>query len=66
MLLQFIRHSLAANRYAECAEGTTSMTPAKVLAVRRMLEVAAVEFIDENAGGAGVHLCKPNKFKKSK
>jgi hypothetical protein len=42
------------------------MTPAKVLAVRRMLEVAAVEFIDENAGGAGVHLCKPNKFKKSK
>jgi hypothetical protein len=36
-----------------------SMTAANDLAVRRALEAAGVEFIDENGGGAGVRLRKP-------
>ena len=32
------------------------MTAANDLAVRRALELASVEFIDENGGGAGVRL----------
>ena len=34
------------------------MTAANDLAVRRALEMVGVEFIDENAGGPGVRLCK--------
>ena len=34
------------------------MTVANGLAVRRALEAAGVEFIDENGGGAGVRLKK--------
>jgi len=34
------------------------MTAANDLAVRRALEAAGVEFIDENEGGAGVRLRK--------
>ena len=36
------------------ADGETSMTAANDLAVRRALELAGVEFIDENGGGPGV------------
>jgi hypothetical protein len=43
-------------RRAELAERDTSMTSANDLAVRRALEAAGVEFIDENGGGAGVRL----------
>jgi hypothetical protein len=35
------------------------MTMANDLAVRRALESAGVEFIDENGGGPGVRLKKP-------
>ena len=35
----------------------------KQLSARRALETAGVEFIDENGGGAGVHLRKPRKSK---
>jgi hypothetical protein len=35
------------------------MTAANDLAVRRALEAAGVEFIDENGGGPGVRLRKP-------
>jgi hypothetical protein len=45
---------LATVRRAEGAEGETSMTAANDLAVRRALEAAGVEFIDENGGGPGV------------
>ena len=38
------------------AGGETSMTMANDLAVRRTLEAAGVEFIDENGGGPGVRL----------
>jgi hypothetical protein len=41
---------------AELAEGTTSLTAANDLAVRRTLEAAGVEFIDGNGGGPGVRL----------
>ena len=51
---------LATIRRAENAE-THSMTAANDLTVRRVLEAAGVEFIDENGGGPGVRLRKPLK-----
>jgi hypothetical protein len=55
---------LATIRRAEVAEGATSMTVANELAVRRALEAAGIEFIDENGGGAGVRLRKHQRLKK--
>ena len=49
---------LATIRRAELSENCTSMTTANDLAVRRALEAAGVEFIDENGGGPGVRLRK--------
>ncbi len=49
---------LATIRRAEGAENETSMTSANDFAVRRALEAAGVEFIDENGGGPGVRLRK--------
>jgi hypothetical protein len=43
-------------RRAELTEETTSLTAANDLAIRRALEEAGVEFIDENGGGPGVRL----------
>jgi hypothetical protein len=40
------------------------MTAANNLAVRRTLEAAGVEFIEENGGGPGVRLRKPPKQKR--
>ena len=40
------------------AEQGTSPTAANELAIRRALESAGVEFIDENGGGPGVRLRK--------
>jgi transcriptional regulator with XRE-family HTH domain len=45
-------------RRAELTESETSMTAANDQAVRRALETAGVEFIDENGGGPGVRLRK--------
>jgi hypothetical protein len=42
------------------------MTAANDAAVRRALENAGVEFIDENGGGLGVRLRKRQRAKKSK
>jgi ribosome-binding protein aMBF1 (putative translation factor) len=53
-------------RRAELAGGETSMTVANDLAVRRTLEMAGVEFIDENGGGAGVRLRKLHQAPKRK
>jgi hypothetical protein len=47
---------LATIRRAELTEGETSMTMANDLAVRRALEAAGIEFIDESDGGPGVRL----------
>jgi ribosome-binding protein aMBF1 (putative translation factor) len=43
-------------RRAEVAEEGISLTAANDLAIRRALEAAGVEFIDENGGGPGVRL----------
>jgi hypothetical protein len=50
--------SVATIRRAELTEGETSLTAANDLAVRRALEAAGVQFIEENGGGAGVRLRK--------
>jgi hypothetical protein len=43
-------------RRAEVAEERISLTAANDFAIRRALEAAGVEFIDENGGGPGVRL----------
>lgn len=53
-------------RRAELTEHETSMTTANDLAVRRALEEAGVDFIDENGGGPGVRLRKPVGGKSAK
>jgi ribosome-binding protein aMBF1 (putative translation factor) len=55
--------SLGANtiRRAEVAENGTSLTAANELAIRRALEAAGVEFIEENGGGPGVRLRRKPK-----
>ena len=53
-------------RRAELTEQETSMTAANDLAVRRALETAGVEFIDENGGGPGVRLRKRQRAKQAK
>jgi hypothetical protein len=57
---------VATIRRAEFSDGETSMTAANNLAVRRALETAGVEFIDENGGGAGVRLHKRQRLKQPK
>jgi hypothetical protein len=54
---------VATIRRAELTDGETSMTVANDLAVRRALEAAGVEFIDDNGGGPGVRLRKSAKEK---
>ena len=44
---------------AGMTETETSLTAVNDLAIRRALEVAGVEFIDENGGGPGVRLRRP-------
>jgi len=51
---------------AELAEDRTSLTVANDLAVRRALEAAGVEFIDEDGGGPGVRLKKRVRPKPTK
>jgi ribosome-binding protein aMBF1 (putative translation factor) len=50
--------SLRTIRRAEVSEVHTDMTVANERAVRRALEAAGVEFIDESGGGPGVRLRK--------
>ena len=55
--------ALGANtiRRAEVSDGETSLTLANDQAIRRALETAGVEFIDENGGGVGVRLRRSTK-----
>lgn len=55
--------ALGANtvRRAEVSDGPTSLTAANDRAIRRALEDAGVEFINENGGGAGVRLRRPSR-----
>jgi transcriptional regulator with XRE-family HTH domain len=46
--------------------GTSQPRRATLDVVRRALEAAGVEFIDENGGGAGVRLRKPSGSSKKK
>lgn len=55
---------VATIRRAELVDGETSMTAANDAAVRRSLENAGVEFIEENGGGPGVRLRKRYRSKK--
>ena len=50
-------------RRAEVAEEEIALTAANDLAIRRALEAAGVEFIDENGGGPGVRLRKRQQKK---
>jgi hypothetical protein len=54
---------LATIRRAENSQNGTTMTAANDLAVRRALEAAGVEFLDENGGGPGVRSQKPARSK---
>jgi hypothetical protein len=54
---------VATIRRAELAEAETSMNAPNDAAVRRALEAAGVEFIDENDCGPGVRLPKRRKQK---
>ena len=56
--------SLRTIRRAELAEQGMTMTNANNQAIRRALEDAGVEFIDENGGGPGVRLRKRRRLKK--
>jgi hypothetical protein len=51
---------VATIRRVEVVDGEISATAANQAALRRALEHAGVEFIDENGGGAGVRLRKPS------
>ena len=57
---------VATVRRAELTDAETSLTAANDLAVRRALEAAGVEFLDENGGGPGVRLRKSGKEKPRK
>jgi hypothetical protein len=54
---------VATIRRVEVMEGNIPVTSANEAAIRRALETAGVEFIDENGGGVGVRLRKPGKSK---
>jgi transcriptional regulator with XRE-family HTH domain len=56
--------SLRTIRRAELNNTETSMTAPNEMAIRRAFELAGVEFIDENGGGAGVRLKKRQQKKK--
>jgi transcriptional regulator with XRE-family HTH domain len=58
--------SVATIRRAELTENETSMTVANDMVVRRTLEAAGVEFIQENGGGPGVRLKKRTRPKSTK
>ena len=51
--------SLRTIRRAELPEPTGELTTANEFALKRALESAGVEFIDENGGGVGVRLRNP-------
>lgn len=54
---------VATIRRVEVLDGEISATVANEAALRRALEAAGVEFIDENGGGVGVRLRQPRSAK---
>ena len=57
---------VATIRRAELTEDETSMTAPNDLSIRRALEAAGVEFIDDNGGGPGVRLRQRRRPKSPK
>ena len=57
---------VATIRRAELMDGETSMTAVNDAAVRRALENAGIEFIEENGGGPGVRFSKRMRTKRTK
>src|SRR5258708_6687505 len=57
------RVGVATIRRAELSERDTTMTAPNDSAIRHALEMAGVEFIDENGGGPGVRLQKRHQKK---
>jgi ribosome-binding protein aMBF1 (putative translation factor) len=57
---------VATIRRAEVSEDKTSLTIPNNSAIRTSLEIAGVEFIDENGGGPGVRLRNRQRAKQSK
>jgi hypothetical protein len=53
--------SVTTIRRAELMPSATALTRANDAAIRQALEKAGVEFIDENGGGPGVRLRKPQQ-----
>ncbi len=51
--------SLVTIRRAEALDGPVTMMPANLDAIRRALETAGVEFIEQNGGGPGVRMREP-------
>lgn len=54
---------LSTIKRAENLDGETLMTVANDLAVRRAIESAGIEFIDENGGGFGARFKKRQRLK---
>lgn len=57
---------VATIRRAEVVEGEIPVTLANEAAIRRALESAGIEFIEDNGGGEGVRFRKPQMKKKQK
>ncbi len=49
---------VSTNTVVRLESGATSLRPRTVMDIRRTLEDAGIEFIDENGGGAGVRMKK--------
>ena len=56
--------SLPTIKRLESKPGIMAAHPATVLALRRAIETAGIEFIDENGGGSGVRLKKGQQKRK--
>jgi hypothetical protein len=55
---------VATIRRSEVVSGEIPVTRANESALRRALEAAGIEFIEDNGGGEGVRFRKPQKFNK--
>jgi hypothetical protein len=58
------RVGVATIRRAEVADGEIPVTLANEAALRRALETAGIDFIEDDGGGEGVRFRKPRKAKK--
>jgi hypothetical protein len=54
---------VATIRRAEVVDGEIPVTLANEAAIRRALEFAGIDFIEENGGGEGVRFRKPQRLK---